>query len=117
MASGGGFDAQDLGQRGAPDLELLLGGLARAHHPLDLVPGLAQQAGERVSAWRSDQAKTSTATAALPSATAASAAGPRRPARRAATLPTAAAASIGATRFEPQRSCSLSASAASPSSS
>ena len=61
-----------------------------------------------LSAWRSDQANTSTATAALPSPTAASAAGPRRPARRAATFPTAAAASIGVTRCEPQRSCSLS---------
>ena len=39
--------------------------------------------------WRSLQANTSTATAALPTPTATSAAGPRSPARRAATLPMA----------------------------
>ena len=33
------LDAQDLGERRAPDLELLLGRLARAEHALELVPG------------------------------------------------------------------------------
>ena len=41
------FDAQDLGQRGAADLELLLGRLARAQHALELVPGPAQRARQR----------------------------------------------------------------------
>ena len=38
------FDAQDLGQRRAADLELLLGRLARAQDALELVPGPAQRA-------------------------------------------------------------------------
>src|SRR5215211_3935086 len=81
------------------------------------LPGLRRSRVSRESGWRSPHAKTSTATAALPRPTATSAAGPRRPARRAATLPSAAVASIGATRWDPQRSCSFPASAASESSS
>src|SRR4051794_17155740 len=68
-----------------------------------------------VSAWRSDQANTSTAKAMLPSPTSVSASGPRSPARRAATLPAAGLAMSGATRVEPQRRGSLSAATASPS--
>src|SRR5215211_3700992 len=81
------------------------------------LPGLRRRRVSRESGWRSPHAKTSTATAALLKQTATSAAGPRRPARRAATLPSAAVASIGATRWDPQRSCSFPASAASESSS
>jgi hypothetical protein len=42
-----GFDTEDLGQRRAPDLELLLGRLARAQDALELVPGAAQRARQR----------------------------------------------------------------------
>src|SRR4051812_8489508 len=38
------LNTEDLRERRTPDLELLLGGLARADEPLDLVTGLAQHA-------------------------------------------------------------------------
>ena len=75
-AQAGALHAEDLGQGRAPHLELLGRGLAGADGALDLVAGPAQQPREGGVGWRSDQAKTSTATAALPGRRS-----PRRPAR------------------------------------
>ena len=69
------------------------------------------------SAWRSVQAKTSTAAAVEASATAPPMIGfGRSTARLSSSVPARLAASIGAIRCEPQRSCSLVASRASSSS-
>ena len=77
-------------------------------------PGRRRACARRVSAWRSDQAKTSTAAAIDDSATAAFGAGPGRPSsRRTSDGPGHVRDEHRRQRFEPQRSCSFAASAAS----
>ena len=107
----GALDAQDLGQRGAPDLELALVGLARADEALDLEARALERAGERragVALGPREDLDGGRRGGERDRAAGERAGLLHR--RRSSSVPARLAASIGATRCEPQRSCSLAAS-------